>query len=277
MVTKKNIRHKVLFTVLFGFSMLVAQAQTQRSVRIGYVDMEYILQNVDEYQMANELLEKKAQRWKEEIDEQQQAIKQMRADLNAEKVLLTTELVEERKAEIDALEAEMLDYQQDRFGPQGDLVRQRGQLVKPIQDQVFIAVQELAAAKRYDFIFDKSADVVMLYSDRRFDVSDQVLRSIDINRKRNEEEGKPNEALEVIKELDPDLKAKQDEYEQKKIDREEALEEKRQEKLKEIEARKKAYEERRRKLLEEREKRRKAREAERNEKEKDTTNTGSLI
>ncbi|TRZ44419.1 OmpH family outer membrane protein [Robertkochia solimangrovi] len=243
----------------------------QRGVRIGYVDMEYILENVEEYRMANDLLAKKVERWKSEIEQQQATIQQMRDELNAEKVLLTKELIREREDEIDALEAYMLEYQQDRFGPQGDLVLQRSRLVQPIQDQVFNAVQELAAAKQYDFIFDKSADVVMLYSDKRYDISDQILRNIDITRKRNEREGKPNPALEVFEEIDPDLKAKEEEYEQKKVDRQSALEAKRQAKLKEIEERKKAYEERRKKMLEEREAKRKAKEEEK-ENEPDNEN-----
>lgn len=247
-----------LFTILcvLGF-MFQAGAQTQRGARLGYVDMEYILQNVEEYQQASELLEKKARQWKKEIEEQQQSIAQMRADLSAEKVLLTKELIEERQAEIDALEAQMIDYQQDRFGPRGDLMRQRAQLVKPIQDQVFNAVQELAVAKRYDFIFDKSADVVMLFADKRFDLSEQVLKSIDITRKRDAR-ANPKKEEEVTEEIkDPELEAKEEAYEQKKEDRATQLEQKRQEKLKEIEARKKAYEERRRKMLEERESRKK--------------------
>lgn len=241
----------VLLVLLLSIGSFCANAQ--RGVRIGYVDMDYILESVQEYQTANEQLAKRVQKWKVEVEEQKASIAQMRSDLAAEKVLLTKELIQEREDEINALELQMKDYQQDRFGPQGDLVRQRSQLVKPIQDQVFNAVQEIAANKKFDFVFDKSADVVMLYSDRRFDISDQVLRSINATRKRggvNE-----NSALEKYEEAEPDpeLLERQQAYEQKKEDRAAEIEQRRADKLKEIEARKKAYEERRKKMLEERE------------------------
>jgi len=241
----------VLLVLLLSIGSFCVNAQ--RGVRIGYVDMDYILESVQEYQTANEQLAKRVQKWKVEVEEQKASIAQMRSDLAAEKVLLTKELIQEREDEINALELQMKDYQQDRFGPQGDLVRQRSQLVKPIQDQVFNAVQEIAANKKFDFVFDKSADVVMLYSDRRFDISDQVLRSINATRKRggvNE-----NSALEKYEEAEPDpeLLERQQAYEQKKEDRAAEIEQRRADKLKEIEARKKAYEERRKKMLEERE------------------------
>ncbi len=84
----------------------------------------------------------------------------------------------DREDEIKFEEKKILDYQQKRFGPNGDLITQKLQLVKPIQDQVFVAVQEIAKNRNYDLIFDKSADVITLYAADRLDVSDQVLRSI---------------------------------------------------------------------------------------------------
>ncbi len=175
MNTKVLLSLMVLLSSIYGFS--------QRGVRIGYVDMEYILDNVEEYREATEQLDIKVQKWKQEIELKQSAIDQMKKDLMAEKVLLTDELIAEREEEIQILEKEMLDYQQDRFGPQGDLVMQKQLLIQPIQDQVFSEVQKIGANKRYDFIFDKSADVVMLYSEKRHDVSDLVLREIARTRK----------------------------------------------------------------------------------------------
>ncbi|MCX2681654.1 OmpH family outer membrane protein [Galbibacter sp. EGI 63066] len=256
----------LLLLVLTAFSV-----NAQRGVRIGYVDMDYILENVEEYQMANQQLGEKVQRWKAEVEEQEATIKKMRADLNAEKVLLTKELIQEREDEIDELEAKMKEYRQDRFGPNGDLIMQRSQLVKPIQDQVFNAVQEIAANKKYDFVFDKSADVVMLYSDKRYDISEQVLRSINATRKRTDRAT----AAEQPKEVDPELKERQEAYQQRKEERQEEIEARRAAKLKEIEARKKAYEERRKKMLEEREARRKAKLEEREKLKDENTNTNT--
>jgi hypothetical protein len=145
--------------------------------------MEYILENVEEYREASEQLATKVQRWKLEIEQKQNVVDQMKKDLMAEKVLLTDELITEREEDIQILEKELLEYQQDRFGPQGDLVTQKRLLIQPIQDQVFNEVQQIGANKRYDFIFDKSADVVMLYSEKRHDISELVLRGTARTRK----------------------------------------------------------------------------------------------
>ena len=101
-------------------------------------------------------------------------------------MLLTDELIEEIEEEIKIDKEEIIDYQQKRFGPRGDLIMQRRQLIQPIQDQIFIAIQEIAKSKKYDFIFDKSADIIMLYSDKKFDISDQILRSINRSNSRKQ-------------------------------------------------------------------------------------------
>jgi Skp family chaperone for outer membrane proteins len=256
---------------LYGFS--------QRGVRIGYVDMEYILENVEEYRDATAQLNAKAQKWKQEIELKQSTVEQMKKDLMAEKVLLTDELIAEREEEIQILETELLDYQQDRFGPQGDLVLQKQLLIQPIQDQVFNEVQKIGANKKYDFIFDKSADVVMLYSQKRHDVSDLVLREIGRTRKisaskkdqklKNRLKEFEAEEAEVDEEISDALKDRQDKAANTKEARAQAFEAKKAEQLKLREQRKKAYEERRKKLLEERDAKKKAKE-EKDNKEKDS-------
>jgi hypothetical protein len=98
--------------------------------------------------------------------------------LNSERILLTKDLIEELESEIEFEEQELNEYQQKRFGTRGDLILQKQQLIQPIQDQIFNAIKEIAKSKNYDFIFDKSSDIVMLYSNRRHDISDQILRNI---------------------------------------------------------------------------------------------------
>ncbi|MEK6151887.1 OmpH family outer membrane protein [Flavobacteriaceae bacterium 3-367] len=271
----------ILTAVLFS-----SLSYAQRGVRIGYVDMEYILENVEEYRDASDQLETKVQRWKVEIEQKQSVVDQMKKDLMAEKVLLTDELVTEREEEIQILEKEMLEYQQDRFGPQGDLVVQKRLLIQPIQDQVFNEVQKIGANKKYDFIFDKSADVVMLYSQKRHDISDLVLRGIARTRKISKPKKKQSaesrldqfEGEELEKEISEELKARQEKAKQAEEARTKTAEEKRNEQLRLREERKKAYEARRKKLLEEREAKRKAKLEERKkakentEQEKDTIN-----
>src|SRR5690606_20013883 len=131
-----------------------------------------------DYSESTLQLENKVQQWKSEIEEQLNALELKRTALNNEKALLTKELIEEREEDLDFEEKEILDYQKKRFGTNGDLMLQKKQLMQPIQDQIFQAVQDIAKAKKYDFVFDKSADVVMLYSAERFDISEQVLRTI---------------------------------------------------------------------------------------------------
>ena len=168
---KKNY----FFILLFLISYLVS---AQRSVKIGYIDTEYILENLPEYNQVSDRLEEKAAGWKKEIEDRSRKIEQKKEALNSERILLTNEMIDEIEEEITLDEEELSEYQQKRFGPRGDLIIQKQQLIQPIQDQIFNAIRELAESKNYDFIFDKSADIVMLYSDKRFDVSDQILRTI---------------------------------------------------------------------------------------------------
>ena len=151
---------------------------SQKGVKIGYIDTEYILQNLPEFNQVSSRLEEKAQDWKEEIDKRSREIDQKKESLNSERILLTKEMIEEIEEEITIDLEELSEYQQKRFGPRGDLIIQKKQLIQPIQDQIFNAIKEIAKNKKYDFIFDKSADIVMLYSDKRYDISDQILRTI---------------------------------------------------------------------------------------------------
>lgn len=213
---------KVLF-LLTIISMLSFQANAQRGVRIGYIDTEYILQNVPEYSEASTQLNSKVQKWKTEIDGKLKVVEQKRSELNNEKALLTKELIDERAEDITFEEKEILDYQQKRFGPNGDLMIQKRQLMQPIQDQIFQAVQDIAKSKKYDFVFDKSADVVMLYSAERFDISEQVLRTITRSSKRKQlkskKERKKAEEEDVIVEIDESKDTRQQALDKKKEER----------------------------------------------------------
>ena len=150
----------------------------QRGIKIGYIDTEYILENLPEFNQISKRLEEKAGDWKKEIEERSRKIDQKKESLKSERILLTSEMIEEIEEEILIDEEELSEYQQKRFGPRGDLIIQKQQLIQPIQDQIFNAIRELAKSRNYDFIFDKSAHIVMLYSDKRYDVSDQILRTI---------------------------------------------------------------------------------------------------
>ncbi len=266
MKTKKTL----LFTfILLCFSFM---ATSQRGVRIGYIDMEYILESVPEYREATTQLEGKVQRWKQDLEKSQKEVDQMKLNLANEKILLTPELIEEREEDIKIKEDEILQYQQARFGPNGDLMIQRRQLVQPIQDQVFNIVQEIAENKKYDFIFDKSADVVMLFAAKRNDLSDEVLRSIEragrrvqaqtkkekreIERQEKLSPEKEEEMSEREKAIEEKKEEREKNAEEKKTEREEMMTQRQKERDSIRSAKKQEYEERRQRLLEERERRR---------------------
>ena len=234
------MKFKVLF-LLTVIGLMSFSINAQRGVRIGYIDTEYILQNVPEYQEATSQLDKKVLQWKSEIEQKLNVIEQKKKELENESVLLTKELYQERMEDISFEEAEILDYQQKRFGPQGDMIIQKRQLIEPIQDQIFAAVQQIAESKKYDFVFDKSADVVMLYSAERYDISEQVLRTITRTSRRTQakskKERKELEDEEVVPIVSEEKDERQKALEERKASREAELEAKRAEREKALEAR----------------------------------------
>ncbi|MFK7834348.1 MAG: OmpH family outer membrane protein [Winogradskyella sp.] len=240
------MKFKVLF-LIGSISLLSFSASAQRGVRVGYIDTEYILQNVPEYQQASAQLDQKVQGWKTEIETKLNAIAQKKKELDNERVLLTKELYNERFEDITFEEAEVLAYQQERFGPEGDLMIQKRQLIEPIQDQIFAAVQEIAETKKYDYVIDKSADVVVLYAAERYDMSEQVLRTITRTSKRsqakNKKERKELEDEQVIPIVSADKDDRQKALEDRKAKREEQLAAQRAEREKAAEEQRKAREE----------------------------------
>ena len=172
---------RVLIAVcIFLNSMVYAQ----KPQRVAYIDMNYILENVPEYVNAQAQLDTKVQTWQKKLDGLSNEIEQLRTDLSNEKSLLTNDLIEEREEDIAIKEQELSRLQQAYFGPTGDLFQLRKQLAKPVQDQVYNAIQDIAKRKRYDFVLDKSSDLIMLYSNEKFDISELVLNAIVKNRKR---------------------------------------------------------------------------------------------
>jgi Skp family chaperone for outer membrane proteins len=244
---------KCFLLIIVFVSTLTSHAQSKAGVKIGYIDMDYILENVPDYKEASAQLEQKAQKWKQDIEVKKNEINKMKGALTSEKALLTKELIDEREAEIKFLESDLIDYQQKRFGPNGDLAVQKTSITKPVQDQVFTAVQDIAEAKGYDFVFDKSSDLTMLFSAKRFDISDQVVRTITRSEKREELTKKQLKAQEAKE----DKENKADENpaiaeRQKILDEKKAAYKKLQDEKKlAAEQKRKEYEARRKKLLEE--------------------------
>lgn len=244
---------KKLFLFL-SFISIIANAQTARGVKIGYIDMEYILEKVPDYADAMNQLEQKAQKWKQEIDTKRNEITILKDNLKTERVLLTKELIEEREEEIAYLDKELLDYQEKRFGPKGDLIIQKSVLVKPIQDQIFTIIQDVAEQRKYDFVFDRASDLTMLFADKKHNISDFVVRKLTSAQKREEMSKKQLKALEAKEALEesvadnPAQEERQRILDEKKAAREKLL----AERQKAIEDKKAAAAEKRKKLIEER-------------------------
>jgi Skp family chaperone for outer membrane proteins len=247
---------KKYFALLILFLSFVNQGFSQsRGIKVGYIDMEYILQNVPDYAEAKSQLEQKAQKWKQDIEAKKVDLAKLKDALKTERVLLTKELIDEREEEIKFQETELLDFQQKRFGPNGDLITQKAVLVKPIQDQVFTAVQDIAEAKKYDYVFDKSSNLTILFAAKRFDISDQVVRVITRSEKREQltkkqlKDQEAKENREDIEDANPALAERKKLLDEKKLAREKMISDKKIA----AELKKKEKEEARKKLLEEKE------------------------
>lgn len=186
---------KPTYLLLTLFFSLSASSFAQRGTRVGYIDMNVILESVEEYGKASQLLDKNIEKWKKEIELKKIQLKQFEDQLNTERILLTPELIKDREMEIKDFASEIVNLQEKRFGPQGDMIVQRSKLIQPVQDQVLTVVKQIAEEKKYDFIFDRSSSVTMLYSAKIYDISDLVIKRI--NRQQRIQNRK--EALEKLK------------------------------------------------------------------------------
>lgn len=228
---EKFLKNSVFVVLLLG----VVSLYSQKSTRIGYVDMDYILSNLEEYKVASEQFALRVAQWQVEIEKQQEEIQVQKDKLEAEKSLLTPELIKDKQQEIDLLEFNLNAYKQEKFGAEnGEYITQKFMLAKPIQDQVFNIVQEIGKLRKYDMIFEKS-EVSMLYSTEQHNLSNVVLRVL---KSKDNAEERNREFTELLKES----------YDFEFVDE---RTKKRQEAEKERERKKAQYEEERQKRIEE--------------------------
>jgi len=146
--------------------------------KYAYVDTEYILNNIPVYESAKTQLEDLTREWKKEIDAKKASIDQMYQNYQSERILLTEELRAKREDEIMKKEQELKQLQQKYFGESGMLYKKREELIKPIQDDIYNAIKEIATEGNYAVIFDTANNLNMLYTDPRHDKSDEVLRKL---------------------------------------------------------------------------------------------------
>ena len=167
---------KSFFLILFiVFGTTFANAQ-----KYAYIDSDYILSNVPAYAEAKEKLDKLADRWTKEIEKRYEVLKKKKENFAQEEVLLPKEEKKKRKEEIEKLEQEAMQMQKMRFGVNGDYFKKRQQLIKPIQDQIYEAMQKIASKRNYSFVFDKANQSNLIYADSKYDISNSVLKEMGI-------------------------------------------------------------------------------------------------
>ena len=170
---KKNKSILFLFLIFFSLNL-----NSQKPLRVGYINMDYILSNIDDYKTANEEYDIKLNLWRKEIESRTNKIESRLKELAIKKPLLPDEVYQNLIDEIDFDKKQLEQYAQKRFGPKGDWLVQEKILIQPIQDEVLAIVQEIADKNKFDFIFDKSSAIIMLYSEKKYDISELVLKSI---------------------------------------------------------------------------------------------------
>jgi outer membrane protein len=162
----------VALIIVAGFS---AGAQ-----RYAIIDTKFILDKMPEYKEAQKQLDDVAAGWQREVDAQQQELDKMYRDFEAEQVMLTDDLRKKREDQLFSKEKALREMQRKRFGFEGDLFKKRQELVKPVQDKVFNAVQKLAVARGYDFILDKSEGITVIFADPKLEKSEDVLKELGV-------------------------------------------------------------------------------------------------
>ena len=160
----------LLFTLVALAAPFVAHAQ-----KFAYVETEYILANIPEYNAAQQEVDRISQQWQKEIEDKYAEIDKLYKAYQADQILLTSDMKKKREDEIIVKEKEVKDLQKQKFGVDGELFKKRQELVKPVQDKVYNAIKEMAEKGQYAVIFDKSSELTMLFTSPKYDKSNDVL------------------------------------------------------------------------------------------------------
>lgn len=170
---KKHLIYICALACAMMFGTTFAQAQ-----KVAYLDMQYILKNLPQYETANEQLTMVSKRWQKEIDAAAEELRVLEENFQTEQIFLTDDLRQKREQEILSKEREMLELKRHYFGPEGELFKKREALLKPIMDDIYTAVKDIAELKRYEVVKDRSAEPSLIYMSAKLDISDQVLEKL---------------------------------------------------------------------------------------------------
>lgn len=160
------------------FLLLFALASTSQAQKFGYVDSQFILEQMEEYQAAQQQIDAQSQKWQEELEAMYQRIEQLYKDYQAEEVLLPDDVKKQRQENIYAEERKAKEFKQSKFGYEGELYKLQDEKIKPVQDKIFAAIEQVASERKLDIILDKSGNSGILYTNAAFDRTDDVLKKL---------------------------------------------------------------------------------------------------
>ena len=163
----------IVMAAVMSFGTAFAKDQS-----VAYIDMQYILKNLPQYEQANEQLTMLSKRWQKEVDAAQQEARVMATNYQTEQIFLSETMRTKREQEIVQKEQEVLELKRKYFGQEGELYKKREALIRPIQDEIYTAIQDLANEKHIDVVKDRSADPALIYMSSKLDVSDQILQKL---------------------------------------------------------------------------------------------------
>jgi len=164
----------LLLSFILGFGILGF------SQKYAIIDTKYILDKIPDYKLAQKQLDDIAADWQKDIDSKQTDLDRMYKEYDAEQVMLSDELKKKREDQLFGKEKDLRDLQRKRFGFEGDLFKKRQELIKPVQDKVYNAIQKIAAQRGYDFVLDKSDGITIIFADPKLDKSEEVLKELGI-------------------------------------------------------------------------------------------------
>jgi Skp family chaperone for outer membrane proteins len=245
------LKHRKITLNVFLYLFLLSGSlvTAQKAQRIAYIDMEYILENVPEYLEAQNTLDSKVTKWRSTLDKLSRFIEKSKTDLANEREILTNDLILEKEDEITLKQEELRRLESLYFGPNGDMFLLRKQLVKPIQDQVYNSLEDIVLKRKYDFVFDKSSDLVMLYSNKKYDISDLVLnqivreRKIKLNKEKKAKKRAPKKLTDRQRKLIKDREAAVKKKEEERLAKKKKIEEARKKRITDIEEKRRVLKE----------------------------------
>ena len=166
----------IALSVLAGW--LIHMPATAQKFVVAYIDMQYILKNLPQYETANEQLAMISKRWQKEVETANQEVQLLVSNYQTEQIFLSADMKKKREDEILEKEQYVLELKRKYFGEEGEWYKKREALLKPIQDEIYTAIQDIAMEKRYDIVKDRSADPSLIYMSSKLDISDQVLEKL---------------------------------------------------------------------------------------------------